>query len=131
MFGCGRGIGIIILAAVVAVVFIVMAIFGLGSVNPYYGGYYGGMMGGFGGLGMLLWIPIVLVIVAIVGYFLWRGYGGWGMGDGGGCCGGGHYGRYPSYQSRDDPLAILRQRYARGEISREQFEQMRKDVDSQ
>lgn len=121
----------IILAAVAAVVFIVVAIFGLGSFNTYYGygGYYGGMMGGFGGLGMLLWIPIVLVIVAFVGYFLLRGNGGYGMG--GGCCGGDSYGRYASSGNRGDAAAILRQRYARGEISREQFEQMRKDIDSQ
>ena len=116
------------MAAAAAVAFVVVAFLGFGSFNPYYGGYYG-MMGSFGGLGMLLWIPIVLVIV--VGYFLWRGCGGWRMGGRGGCCGGSHYGRYSSYQSRDDALSILRQRYARGEISREQFEQMRKDIDNQ
>ncbi len=117
----------IILAAVAAVVFIVVAIFGLGSVNPYYGGYYG-MMGSFGGLGILLWIPIVLVIV-VVGYFLLRGSSCYGMG--GGCCGSSNYERYASHGDRADAAAILRQRYARGEISREQFEQMRRDIDSQ
>jgi putative membrane protein len=120
----------IILAAVAAVAFVVVAFLGFGSVNPYYGGYYG-MTDGFGGLGALFMVPVALVVVAIVGYFLWHGSGGWKMGSGGGCCGGGHYGRYSSYQNRDDALSILRQRYARGEISREQFEQMRKDIDSQ
>ena len=130
MFGCGKS-GIIVFAAAVAVVFVVVAFLGFGSFNPYYGGYYG-MMGGFGGLGFLFMVPVVLVVVAIIGYFLWRSCGGWRMGGEGGCCGGGHHGRhYASYQSRDDALAILRQRYARGEISREQFGQMRRDIDSQ
>lgn len=118
------------MAAVIAVAFIVVAILGFGSINPYYGygGYYGGMMGGFGGLGMLFMVPVVLLVIAVVGYFLWRGCDGWGNGGGGGCCGGDHY---TGYQNRDDALAILRQRYARGEISREQFEQMRQDINSQ
>ncbi len=72
----------IILAAVAAVAFVVVAFLGFGSFNPYYGGYYG-MMGSFGGLGMLLMVPVVLVVVAIIGYFLWRGNGGWGIGGGG------------------------------------------------
>jgi putative membrane protein len=129
MFGCGRS-GMIILAAAAAVAFVVVAFLGFGSFNPYYGGYYS-MMSGFGGLGALFMLPVVLVVVAVVGYFLWRICGGLGMRNGGGCCGGSHYGHYSSYQSRDDALSILRQRYARGEISREQFEQMRKDIDSQ
>ncbi len=118
--------GIIVLAAVAAVVFIVTAVFGWGSFNSYYG--YGGMMGGFGGLGMLLLVPVVLVVVAVVGYLLWRGSRGWGMG--GGCCGGVHTKRYATYGDRKDAMEILQQRYARGEISKEQFEQIRRDIDS-
>jgi putative membrane protein len=120
----------IILAAVAVVAFVLVAFLSFGSFNPYYGGYYG-MMGSFGGLGALFIVPVVLVVVALVGYFLLRGCGSWGMGGGEGCCGGSRHGNYSSYRSSDDALATLRQRYARGEISREQFEQMRQDIDSQ
>ena len=55
--------------------------------------------------------------------FFWgmRWWGGWGGGWGGY---GRHYWRY-----WDDALAILRSRYARGEITREQFEQMMADLE--
>jgi putative membrane protein len=36
--------------------------------------------------------------------------------------------RPPAVVDRDDPLAILERRYARGEISREEFLQMREDL---
>ena len=32
-------------------------------------------------------------------------------------------------QSKQTPLQILKERYARGEISREEFEQMRRDLE--
>jgi hypothetical protein len=48
MFGCGRS-GMIILAAVAAVAFAVVAFLGFGSFNPYYGA---GMMGAGYGYGM-------------------------------------------------------------------------------
>jgi putative membrane protein len=122
----------IIIAVVGLVAFVILALAFGGT--PYYGysGYYGGMMGGLGGFGMLLWIPIVLVIVAVLGYVLWRGNGNWGMGGGGGCCGSGHQTtHYANYGSRADAVEILQQRYARGEISREQYEQMKTDIGRQ
>ena len=53
--------------------------------------------------------------------FFWgmRWWGGWG---------GGWYGR-PYWRYRDDAHAILRTRYARGEITKEQFEQMMRDLE--
>jgi putative membrane protein len=122
---------IAIVAAVIAVAVILVAAFAyLSSTNPnygygngYYGGGYGGMMGGFGGFGMLFMIPIGLIVLLIIGYVIWRGCG-WG----GGSCGGGHTGHYSSNGNRENALEIIRQRYARGEISKEQFEQMKKDV---
>lgn len=108
--------------AIIAVVIVAAVIFmAFGSRNSYgYNGYYGGMMGGFGGFGMLFMIPIGLVVLLIIGYAIWRGFG-WG----GGCCGSGHNN---AYGNRENAMEILRQRYARGEISREQYEQMKKDV---
>ncbi len=49
------------------------------------------------------------------------------VGEGGGC-GGGHYGHYSAYGEKENAVEILRQRYARGEISKEQYEQMKKDI---
>jgi putative membrane protein len=112
--------------ALVAVVVIVMAVFMVfASRNSYgYGGHYG-MMGGFGGWGMVFMIPVGLIVLLIIGYVIWRGFG-WG----GGCCGGhyGHYGRYVSDTDRENAMEILHRRYARGEISKEQYEQMKKDI---
>ena len=107
-----------------------MAVFAyLSSTNTYYGnGYYGGygMMGGFGGFSMLFMIPIGLIVLVVIGYVIWRGFG-WG----GGCCGGGHYGHYGHYESKEEretAMEILRRRYAKGEIPQEQYEQMKKDI---
>jgi putative membrane protein len=118
---------IAIIAISIAVVFILVAVFTyLASSNPYYGysGYYGGMMGGLGGgVWMLFMIPIGLIVLVIIGYAIWRGFG-WG----GGCCGSGHGGHYNSYGDRENAMEILRQRYARGEISKEQYDQTKKDI---
>jgi putative membrane protein len=99
------------------------------SRYSYYGGYgWGGMMGGFGGFGMLFMIPIGLVILVIIGYVIYRGIW-WGRG----CCGShygyyGHHGHYESEAEQENAMEILRRRYASGEISKEQFEQMKKDI---
>lgn len=112
-----------IIAVVITVAVILMVVFAyLSSTNPYYGyggnsGYYGGMMGGYGGISMLFMVPIGLIVLLLIGYVIWRAVG-WGS-----SCGGGHTGRYSS-----DAMEILHQRYARGEISKEQFEQMKKDI---
>jgi putative membrane protein len=117
---------IIVLGAVVVVAVVLVAVFAyFASTNRYYGydGYYGGMMGGYGGVWMLFMIPVGLVVLAVIGWIIWRG-----IGCGGGCCGSGHRGHYASYGDRDNSMEILRQRYARGEISKEQYEQMKKDI---
>jgi putative membrane protein len=116
-----------IAVAVIAVVVIVIAVFAyFSSRNSYYGngnGYYGGygMMGGFGVYWMLFMIPVGLIVLVVIGYAIWRGLG-WGVG-----CGG-HYGHYASAEERETATEILRRRYAKGEISKEQYEQMKKDI---
>jgi putative membrane protein len=114
---------IAIVAAVIAVAVILITVFTyLSSTNPNYGyggyGGYGGMMGGFGGISMLFIMPIGLIILVIVGYAIWRGFG-WG---------GDHYGHYSSSGERENAMEILRQRYAKGEISKDQYEQMKRDI---
>ena len=73
-----------------------------------YGGMMGpGMMGGFGWLGMLtmllFWIGVIALVV-------------WGLSN-----------LFPARQATVEPdaLEILKRRYARGEISREEFVQAR------
>jgi len=76
-----------------------------------------GWSGGFGGLGMmgigfLFWLLIIAAIVVLVMWAVRRSSG-----------------RSPGVSSREpDALEIARRRYARGEISKEQFEQLKQDL---
>jgi len=77
-----------------------------------WGGWGWGM--GFGWIFMILfWALVILGILALA---RWLFSGGSSSGSGGGP------GR--------PPLDILKERYARGEINREQYEQMRRDLES-
>ncbi len=78
-----------------------MGIMGGGMMN-------GGMMGGMGM--MLMYFMLVLVGVALLVIWAVRRSGG-GLGSG-----------------REDPMEILRARYARGEVGCEEFERMREDL---
>lgn len=68
----------------------------------------------FGWLGAIFLIFIVF-LVARWFFWPWRGRGG-----------GGYY-SYP-HQQRVDAASIVRERYAKGEITKEQFEQMLRDL---
>ena len=82
-----------------------------------YGMGWGGMGWGLGWFGMILvWvIPLILVVVGIK--YL--------MSDGGSASGHSANG-HPSQQSR--ALAVLEERYAKGEIGRDEFMQKRDDI---
>ncbi len=73
----------------------------------------------FGWLGAIFLIFIVFLVAR---WFLWP----WRRGEGGG---GGYY-AYPQ-QQRPDAASIVRERYAKGEITKEQFEQMLRDLRQQ
>lgn len=78
-----------------------------GHMGDWGGWGWGGM--GFGVIGMaLFWILLIVAIVALM-------KGVWGGG-------------VPSGRRQNEPLDILKQRYARGEIEREEFEQKRRDL---
>lgn len=116
----GRDIAIV----VGVIVLVLLLLGGMGAGMMGYGGYGGmmwpGMMGnyygpgfGFGGLLMMLfWLLIIGGIVLLVVWAVGRG----GMATLGGT------------RPQDSALEILKQRYARGEITKEQFDQMRRDL---
>ncbi len=109
---------LIIGGVIVAIIIIVPLIFGLiGGWQGYGYGMMGPwMMGGFGWewfmpiIMILFWGLVIWGIVALV-----RG-AGWA-----GCCG-------SSATTTDSALDLLKRRYARGEIDKEEFEDKKKDI---
>lgn len=80
---------------------------------------FGGMMGGGGyGMGVMGWLLMLLfwglIIVGVVLLVRWL----WGQGRPG-----------PEGVIADPPLEILKRRYARGEVSKEEFDRMKKDLE--
>ena len=83
--------------------------YGTSMMNGYG---YGGSMMEYGGLGLfniLWWVLIALIIVAVARWFS-GGSGQWGRGT--------------------SALDVLNDRYAKGEIDREEFESKKKDITS-
>jgi len=70
-----------------------------------------------------MWIfPMIMFVVMIIFFFVFFGRGGcrrpwWGPG--------GHHGEGGE---TDSALEILKKRYAKGEITKEEFEKMKKDI---
>ena len=110
------------IAAIAGVVVLVVLLFGfLDGGMMGFGGFGPGMMGGYyGGFGYAPWWGIVMLlfwalviggVVLLIGRLVRQGSQ---TSQGGG--------------REDSSLEILRQRYARGEITKEQFDQMRHDL---
>jgi putative membrane protein len=61
-----------------------------------------------------MWISgvVVVVVIVVLIYFLFKVLGTGGFGS----------------TSKETPLDILKKRYSRGEITKEQFEEMKKDL---
>ncbi len=81
------------------------------------GYYFGDMMDGFGfgWIAMLLfWVLVIWAIFALV-----RGFSGHN------CCG---HNQGEHKHGEGKVLDILKERYAKGEISKEEFERMKKDL---
>lgn len=74
---------------------------------------HGSMMGGMWFFSILFWVLIIAGVVFITKWFLKRGRNKEGSG-----------------VNEDSVLVILEKRYAKGEIDRETFEQMKRDIES-
>jgi putative membrane protein len=73
-------------------------------------GYYG-MMGGFGWIGLIFNLVILIGIVMLIVWAVNRFSNGWNQST-----------------KNQSPREILQARYARGEITREQYQQMMNDL---
>lgn len=74
-----------------------------------------GMGGGMGfGFGWIFWLVILGVIVWLAVTLINRSTGS----------------RHEAFQTKDTPLEVLRRRYARGEISKEEFREMKAELRS-
>ena len=84
---------------------------GDGNLMMGYGGWNNMM--GWGGFGVLAWIPMLLFwIILILGVIALIRY----LGGGG------------SSKNSKTPLDILKERYAKGEIDKKEFEEMKKNL---
>ncbi len=68
---------------------------------------YGMMSGGYWILGLIFWILVIIGLVLLIKY-LWEGGG--------------------TRREQESSLELLKKRYARGEISKEEFEEKKKDL---
>ena len=91
--------------------------YGPDMMGGWGSGYYGpGMMGGFGPFWVLLWLLVIVGGVALLirGAFVCRHRHGCGSG---------------VNDNGSVALKLLNERYARGEITREEYQKMRKDLE--
>lgn len=70
------------------------------------------MMGWFAPFGMLLfWVVVIVVLIAVVRWIMLTGRGG------------------SATKTDESALGILKKRYAAGEITKDEFEQLKKDIE--
>jgi putative membrane protein len=92
----------------------------MGYPNTYYGYGHVAGLGLFGlGITILMWVLLVWVIISIIRRLAW----------------GPHYRRERWHRWQEmkghSALNILDERYAKGEINKEEYEQKKKDIGSQ
>ena len=109
---------VLAVVAVIAVLALLTAFFHAGYPAAYYGPPYYGWGIGFPyfGFGWFFITPLFFLFFFGLRWFFW---GGWGWGRG----------WYRQYY--DPAMETLRERFARGEISKEQFDKMAKDLGGQ
>lgn len=84
-----------------------------GMMGRVYGSsHWMGNWFGFGILGavisLIFWILVIIAIVFLIKYLLYRGH---------------------REESEEDALEVLKKRYAKGEISNEEYDKMKKELD--
>jgi len=82
-----------------------------------------GSWGWMGGIFMMLfWI---LIVFGFIYFFIWLARGNGEMG----CCGG-HGHEHKDEIGKNSALAILKERYAKGEIDKKEFDEKKKDLEN-
>ena len=61
------------------------------------------------GISWLFWVALAVIVIIVIGRIYRKGKNGWGP--------------------KDNALEILRQRYAKGEIGKAEFEQKKKELE--
>lgn len=104
--------------AVVAIIGVILLLYldGVFGASPVGGRPYFGVFGGFFLLILVVWLAFFLLRISFWGARTQGRYGGGG------------YGGYGPRRGPDPAVVIARQRYARGEITREQFDQIMTDL---
>jgi putative membrane protein len=105
------GLAIVLLTAILVVPFFVH----LTGPYPFFLGYYPGPFWFFFPFGFF---AVIFLFFVVSRWLFW----GWGWGGGHG------RGYWRRYQYYGGAAQILKERYARGELTKEQFDQMMKDI---
>ena len=84
---------------------------GYGYGPGMMGGYGWGGGWGFGMIGMLLWWALIILGIVLLAKWIFGGSAGRG-----------------GHESRDRSLDIVKERYARGEIDKKEFEDKKRDL---
>jgi putative membrane protein len=107
-----------VILALLVVGLVVWGFVGTGS-GYYYRGWMGpGMMGGFGGWGG--WGIMAIAMLVFWGLVIWGIIALARSGD--------HHHQVDSSRGNDSALEILKRRYASGEITKDEYEQKKKDL---
>ncbi len=110
---------VVVIAVAIVLVIAFVASFFFPQIYGSGYGYHGGMMGPWmmGGMGIFGLVTGLLFLLLLIGGTVWLVQA---LTRGGGA--------FPSGSPGETPLEILKRRYAKGEITKEQYDGMRRDL---